>query len=67
MIGVAFFGGPFIWIMMLVTHLAFRRATRTDWQDHFAAGSTRAMEFVVRARCFDRGSDFHVVGAGFST
>jgi AAT family amino acid transporter len=26
MIGVAFFGGPFIWIMVLVTHLAFRRA-----------------------------------------
>ena len=26
MIGVAFFGGPFIWIMTLVTHLAFRRA-----------------------------------------
>jgi amino acid transporter, AAT family len=27
MIGVAFFGGPFIWIMILVTHLAFRRST----------------------------------------
>jgi AAT family amino acid transporter len=27
MIGVAFFGGPFIWIMILITHLAFRRAT----------------------------------------
>jgi L-asparagine transporter-like permease len=26
MIGVAFFGGPFIWLMILVTHLAFRRA-----------------------------------------
>jgi AAT family amino acid transporter len=26
MIGLAFFGGPFIWIMILVTHLAFRRA-----------------------------------------
>ena len=26
MIGVAFFGGPFIWIMILITHLAFRRA-----------------------------------------
>jgi L-asparagine transporter-like permease len=26
MIGVAFFGGPFVWIMILVTHLAFRRA-----------------------------------------
>jgi amino acid transporter, AAT family len=25
MIGVAFFGGPFIWIMILITHLAFRR------------------------------------------
>jgi amino acid transporter, AAT family len=27
MIGVAFFGGPFIWIMILLTHLAFRRTT----------------------------------------
>jgi AAT family amino acid transporter len=25
MIGVAFFGGPFVWIMTLVTHVAFRR------------------------------------------
>jgi amino acid transporter, AAT family len=25
LIGVAFFGGPFIWIMILVTHLAFRK------------------------------------------
>ncbi len=25
MIGVAFFGGPFVWIMTLVTHIAFRR------------------------------------------
>ena len=25
LIGVAFFGGPFIWVMILVTHLAFRR------------------------------------------
>ncbi|MEQ1353258.1 MAG: amino acid permease [Candidatus Acidiferrum sp.] len=29
MIGVAFFGGPFIWIMILVTHLAFRRANES--------------------------------------
>jgi AAT family amino acid transporter len=28
MIGVAFFGGPFIWIMILLTHLAFRRANQ---------------------------------------
>ncbi len=28
MIGVAFFGGPFVWIMILVTHLAFRRANQ---------------------------------------
>jgi amino acid transporter, AAT family len=27
MIGVAFFGGPFVWIMTLATHVAFRRAT----------------------------------------
>ena len=26
LIGVAFFGGPFVWIMILLTHLAFRRA-----------------------------------------
>jgi amino acid transporter, AAT family len=28
MIGVAFFGGPFAWIMTLLTHLAFRRWAR---------------------------------------
>jgi amino acid transporter, AAT family len=28
MIGVAFFGGPFAWIITLTTHLAFRRAAR---------------------------------------
>jgi amino acid transporter, AAT family len=28
MIGVAFFGGPFVWIMTLATHIAFRRATQ---------------------------------------
>jgi amino acid transporter, AAT family len=27
MIGVAFFGGPFVWLMTLATHIAFRRAT----------------------------------------
>jgi amino acid transporter, AAT family len=27
LIGVAFFGGPFVWIMTLVTHIAFRRAS----------------------------------------
>jgi len=27
MIGVAFFGGPFVWIVILATHLAFRRST----------------------------------------
>lgn len=26
MIGIAFFGGPFIWLMILATHLSFRRA-----------------------------------------
>jgi AAT family amino acid transporter len=33
MIGVAFFGGPFIWIMILATHLAFRRATGREGRD----------------------------------
>src|ERR1700719_2153718 len=33
MIGVAFFGGPFIWIMILATHLAFRRATAREGRD----------------------------------
>jgi amino acid transporter, AAT family len=33
MIGVAFFGGPFIWIMILATHLAFRRATAREKRD----------------------------------
>ena len=28
MVGVAFFGGPFAWLMTLLTHLAFRRSAR---------------------------------------
>jgi amino acid transporter, AAT family len=30
MINVAFFGGPFIWIMILATHVAFRRAASRE-------------------------------------
>jgi len=30
LIGVAFFGGPFIWIMILVTHLAFRKRMQLE-------------------------------------
>jgi amino acid transporter, AAT family len=30
---VAFFGGPFIWIMTLATHLAFRRANTRAKRD----------------------------------
>jgi L-asparagine transporter-like permease len=33
MIGIAFFGGPFIWIMILATHLAFRRAMTRAGKD----------------------------------
>ena len=30
LIGVAFFGGPFVWIMTLLTHIAFRRASARE-------------------------------------
>jgi AAT family amino acid transporter len=30
MIGVAFFGGPFVWIMTLATHLSFRRRVEQE-------------------------------------
>lgn len=30
LIGVAFFGGPFIWLMTLATHLAFRKTMKTQ-------------------------------------
>ena len=30
LIGVAFFGGPFIWIMTLATHLAYRRKMQQE-------------------------------------
>lgn len=38
MIGIAFFGGPFVWIMTLLTHLAFRRAMAKTGKSylHFA-------------------------------
>ena len=32
MIGVAFFGGPFVWAMTLVTHVAFRRKMTASGQ-----------------------------------
>ena len=38
MIGVAFFGGPFVWIMIFVTHLVFRRPRR--------AGEQRSLRFA---------------------
>ena len=33
MIGVAFFGGPFVWMMTLVTHVAFRRKMERDGRE----------------------------------
>ena len=33
LIGVAFFGGPFIWIMTLATHLGFRRKMQKEKRD----------------------------------
>ena len=30
LIGVAFFGGPFIWLMILLTHLAFRKTMKVE-------------------------------------
>jgi len=33
MIGVAFFGGPFVWIMTLITHVGFRRKMARAKQD----------------------------------
>ena len=30
LIGVAFFGGPFIWLMTLVTHIGFRRRMKQE-------------------------------------
>jgi len=34
MIGVAFFGGPFAWIMTLLTHLRFRQAMKRKGRDY---------------------------------
>ena len=30
LIGVAFFGGPFIWLTILATHVAFRKTMKTE-------------------------------------
>jgi len=40
LIGVAFFGGPFIWIMTLATHIGFRRAMKREKREftRFAPG-----------------------------
>jgi AAT family amino acid transporter len=41
MLGAAFFGGLFVWIMIFVTHLAFRRRTRAA-----AAGDPAPLRFA---------------------
>ena len=33
LVGVAFFGGPFIWLMTLLTHIAFRRRVEQEKRD----------------------------------
>src|SRR5205814_503598 len=42
MIGVAFFGGPFVWITTLMTHIGFRRKMARANQDflHIALGGS---------------------------
>ncbi len=63
MIGVAFFGGPFIWIMILVTHLAFRRANERAGKTVLRFAPRGPVEFAFWIGCAGRGADFHVVGA----
>ena len=53
MIGVAFFGGPFVWIMTLVTHVGFRRKMERDHR-HFlriAPGGTWSSLLGLAALC----------------
>ena len=51
LIGVAFFGGPFAWIMMLLTHVAFRRKMAQTGQKivKFAPGGAWSSVFGLLA------------------
>ena len=63
MIGVAFFGGPFMWIMILATHLAFRRATtRAANKQILRFRAARAVELIVWADGTYWGADLDMVG-----
>jgi L-asparagine transporter-like permease len=53
LIGVAFFGGPFVWIMTLVTHIAFRRASEREGKtiSRFAPPGNWSSLFGLVALC----------------
>ncbi len=63
MIGVAFFGGPFVWIMTLITHIGFRqkmgRAGQTFLRIPPGGSWSSTLGLVALASRFD----FYVVGA----
>ena len=66
MIGVAFFGGPFIWIMILITHLAFRRANERPAKKFLRLAPPGPWSSLLGIGGAGGGVDFHVVGAGIS-
>ena len=51
LIGVAFFGGPFIWLMTLLTHIAFRRSAQRKGTAHRSHRAARNLEFPARHSC----------------
>ena len=66
MIGVAFFGGPFVWIMILFTHLAFRRANERAGKSILRFAPPGPWSSLFGLSCADRRVDFHLVGSGIS-
>jgi AAT family amino acid transporter len=51
LIGAAFFGGPFLWLMILFTHLAFRRAVKRQGRSivHIAPAGSWSSALAIAA------------------
>ena len=62
MLGSAFLGGIFVWQMIFVTHLVFRRRTAKMGKSADADCSARAVEFAFRTCGAYGGADFDMVG-----
>ena len=65
LIGVAFFGGPFVWLMTLATHLGFRRKVAMEHRQILRIAPRGPWSSLLGLVALLGGAGFHVVGTGF--